>query len=137
MPKRLFNILLLIEDSEFDETVRFLSEVVGMGEPDWADTPGATFAKMMPGWPVEVDSRRVVLGSPPGQIEVVAIPAPLYGIIKPGVASVGFATMDVESSAGRAASAGFDVRPVLNLGGIITAGVVVGGQAFRFTRFPR
>ncbi|WP_261566054.1 hypothetical protein [Frankia gtarii] len=136
MPKRLFNVLIMIDEERFDETVRFLAEVVGMGEPQWSDAPGTMSARMTPGWPADVDTRRVVIGAAPGVIELKAIPSVLRGTIASGVASIGFATADVERYAQRSASAGLDVGEVLELGGMTLASVMAGGQNFAFVCFP-
>lgn len=137
MPSRVFHTVLLTDG--IDDAVRFLTEVVGMGEPQWADCSAAQSVLVF-GWPDHDDpGRRVILGQGPGMLELVEIPPSLRATIVPGVAFTAFATPDVEGFAERSAAAGFDARPVQAVGttgGTSTmAAVHVGGLPFEFMRF--
>ena len=120
-------------------TVRFLVDVAGMTNPRWYDSPGPGNAIVFPGWPADVDSRRVVLGRGPGLVELVAIPPELRGTIKPGVAFLALATPDVERHAARAAGAGFVTGEVVTVEGpeepSTLAPVQAGGLPWQFIRF--
>lgn len=133
MPKRLFHVVLLTD--ELEETVRFLSEVVGMGEPQRHPQLGPRNAEVF-GWPAEgTDTERVVLGEGPGLIEVVGIPESLRGTVQPGVAFVAFASPDPDGLGEKAAAAGFPPGPRLEIDGATLVPVPVGGLPFEFVRF--
>jgi hypothetical protein len=135
MPSRVFQVVLFTD--EVEETARFLVDVVGLADPRWFEVPGENNARAF-GWP-PVASRRVVLGDGPGMIELVEIPVPLRGTIRPGVAWLGFATPDVEGHAERSRAAGFATGEVLRFSGsgdpATLAEVRVGGLPFEFIRF--
>jgi hypothetical protein len=135
VPKRLFLTVLFVDDGEIDEAARFLSEVVGMGEPRWHDAPGANCALLFPGWPADVDSRRVVLGEGPGVVELIAVPAALRDAFPPGPALLSFATPDPDAYAARAAAAGFSPDEVFEVHGTRLAPIRVAGLPWQFTRF--
>jgi len=135
MPTHLFLVVLHVDDAQIDETVRFLSEVVGMGEPRWFDAPGANAHRLFPQWPADVDSRRVVLGEGAGTIELIAVPAELRGAIPVGPAVLSFATPDVDGHIERAAAAGYAVGDVIDVNGTRLGPVQVGGLPWQFTRF--
>ena len=136
MPKRLFQLVLFTED--IDESVRFLVDVIGMGEPRWLDSPGSGNAQVF-GWPEDSDTRRVVLGEGPGMIELVQIPESLRGTVAPGVGMVAFATPDVEGYAERATAAGFPMAGPITVSGpdgpTTLADVVLGGLQYELIRF--
>ena len=129
--------VLLTDD--IDEAARFLTEVVGMTGARWFDNDPAQATEVF-GWPpIEVPGRRVVIGQPPGMVELVEIPEELRGTVQPGVAFVAFATPDVEGYAERAAAAGFDVGEVRTVPGAgdpaTLAQVRVGGLPWELMRF--
>jgi catechol 2,3-dioxygenase-like lactoylglutathione lyase family enzyme len=133
MPKRLFHVVLLTD--ELEETVRFLSEVVGMGEPQWHDQPGEANAIVF-GWPAEgTDTKRVVLGEGPGLIEVVGIPEPMRGTVEPGAAFLAFATPDPDGLGEAARAAGFEPGERYEMLGATLVPITVGGLPFEFVRF--
>lgn len=134
MPRRLFQVVLFTD--ELEETVRFLVEVVGMGEPTWHDQKTAENARFF-GWPAEADTdtRRVVLGEGPGVIELVGIPPSMRGHVQPGAAFFAFARPDPEGYASRATEAGFDTGEPMTVDGATLAPVRVGGLPFEFIRF--
>lgn len=125
--------MLLTEDVE--ESVRFLAEVVGMGEPRWFPSHGEQAARLFR-WPEGTeDARRAVLGTPPGLVEVVEIPGSLRGSVRPGLAFVGFATPDVADVADRSRAAGFLTGDVLEFEGTSLVEVQTGGVTFGLLRF--
>ena len=137
MPSRLFHVVLLTD--EIDEVARFLTEVVGLTDPRWFPNDAEQSSRVF-GWPVvEAPGRRVVIGQPPGMVELVEIPEALRGEVRPGVAFLAFATPDVEGYAERAALAGFDVGTVDTVAGAgepsTLVPVTVGGLPWEFMRF--
>jgi catechol 2,3-dioxygenase-like lactoylglutathione lyase family enzyme len=137
MPSRLFHVVLFTD--AIDEAARFLTEVVGMTEPRWFPNDAAQSTKVF-GWPhVEEPGRRVVIGQPPGMVELVEIPEELRGTVEPGVAFLAFATPDVEGYAERSRAAGFDVGEVQTVAGAgepsTLVPIQVGGLPWEFMRF--
>ena len=137
MPSRICHVVLLTD--AIDETARFLLDVVGMTEPRWFDNDSAQ-STLVFGWPpVAEPGRRVVIGRPPGMVELVEIPVELRGTVEPGLAFVAFATPDVEGYAEQAETAGFDAGPVQTVPGAgdpaTLAPVTVGGIPWQFMRF--
>jgi catechol 2,3-dioxygenase-like lactoylglutathione lyase family enzyme len=129
--------VLLTDD--IDETARFLTEVVGMTGARWFPNDSEQATAVF-GWPpISEPGRRVVLGQPPGMVELVEIPDELRGTVRPGVAFVAFATPDVEGYAERASAAGFDVGEVRTVPGAGEAStlvpVTVGGLPWELMRF--
>jgi catechol 2,3-dioxygenase-like lactoylglutathione lyase family enzyme len=139
VPSRIFHVVLFTDAIE--ETARFLLDVVGMTEPRWFENDSAQ-STLVFGWPpVAEPGRRVVIGQPPGMVELVEIPVELRATVQPGVAFVAFATPDVEGYAERAAAAGFEVGAVQTVEGAgepsTLAPVVVGGIPWELMRFGR
>jgi hypothetical protein len=135
VPKHLFLVVLFVDDAELDDTVRFLSEIVGMGEPRWFDAPGPKLHTLFEQWPPHVDSRRVVLGEGAGTIELIAIPPEVRDTITVGPALLSFATPDVDSYIDKAQAAGFETTDVFDVDGTRLGSVAVGGLPWQFTRF--
>jgi catechol 2,3-dioxygenase-like lactoylglutathione lyase family enzyme len=137
VPSRPIMTVLLTDD--VDEAHRFLTEVVGMTGARWFENDSAQATAVF-GWPpITKPGRRVVLGEPPGMVELVEIPEELRGTIRPGVAFVAFATPDVEGYAERAAAAGFEVGPVQTVPGAgepsTLAPITAGGLPWELMRF--
>ncbi|MCU1484977.1 MAG: hypothetical protein JWN67_1723 [Actinomycetia bacterium] len=137
MPSRIFHVVLFTD--AIDEATRFLTEIVGLTEPRWFENDAEQSTRVF-GWPpVAEPGRRVVIGQPPGMVELVEIPVELRGTVHPGVAMVAFATPDVEGYAERAAAAGFEVGEVQTVAGAgepaTLAPVTVGGLPWELMRF--
>lgn len=138
MPKGIFHAVVLTDD--LDATVRFLTEVAGIGpvssyEPD-PQGLGTVF-----GWPPHLAATRAALvGEGPGMLEVIAIPEALRATVAPRVALLAVATGDVAGRVDAARAAGFHPRPPTTIptpGGVdvTVAPVEVGGVGFEFVRF--
>ena len=137
MPSRIFHVVLFTD--AIDEATRFLTEVVGMSGTRWFDNDSDQSTRVF-GWPpVAEPGRRVVIGQPPGMVELVEIPVELRGTVEPGLAFVAFATPDVEGYAEQAAAAGFDVGPVQTVEGAgepsTLVPISVGGIPWELMRF--
>jgi hypothetical protein len=137
MPSRVFHVVLLTD--AIDEAARFLLDVVGMTDPRWFENDSEQ-STLVFGWPpVAEPGRRVVIGQPPGMVELVEIPVELRASVQPGVAFVAFATPDVEGYAAKAAAAGFAVGEVQTVAGAgepsTLVPIAVGGIPWELMRF--
>ncbi len=138
MPKGVFHAVVLTDD--YDATIRFLTDVCGIGPVAPYDPAPASLASAL-GWPEEhCHTTGAIVGSPPGMLDIVAIPAALLGTVRPGVAMLAIATPDVEGLAGRARQAGFDPAEPRRLeaagGSAMTmAPLTVGGVGYELVRF--
>jgi catechol 2,3-dioxygenase-like lactoylglutathione lyase family enzyme len=138
VPSGAAKIVILVEDLE--ATLALLHDVMGLGPVVRFEADGAQAGPGL-GWAADVGVvRGAILGSVPGMLELVEIPAQLRGQVAPGVTVVSFAARDVEGRAAAAEAAGFEVRGPLPLPGVdgslsTVAQVAVPGTTFELIRF--
>lgn len=138
MPKGFFHAVVLTDD--FEGSIRFLSDVCGIGPVKPYDPEPASLAAAL-GWPEEhCRTTGAIVGEPPGMLDLVAIPVALRGSVRPGVAMLAVATPDVEGRAQQARDAGFAAAEPRRLqaaggAGMTMAPVEVGGVGYEFVRF--
>ena len=138
MPAGIFHAVVLTDD--FDATMRFLTEVCGIGPVQpYEPAPSALAASL--GWPEDrAHTKGAIVGKPPGMLDIVAIPEELRGSIQPGVAMLAIATPDPEGKAAAARDAGFDpahARTVEAADGnsMTMVPLSVGGVGYELVRF--
>ena len=138
MPKGIFHAVVLTDD--FDATLRFLTDVCGIGPVQPYDPAPASLSAAL-GWPAGTwTTTGAIVGRPPGMLDIVAIPPDLRATVKPGVALLAIATPDVAGRAAAAREAGFDPAEPRDVeaadGGTMTmVPLAVGGVGYELVRF--
>jgi catechol 2,3-dioxygenase-like lactoylglutathione lyase family enzyme len=138
MPKSLSHVVVLTDD--LAEVVRFCTEVAGLTAVAPYEIPAADLATLF-GWP-ELDApvAAAFVGEGPGSLDLVEIPAPLRGEVRPGLRLLAVANRDVLAAGAAATGAGFATRGPFEVATVAgdpmsLVEVAAGGLSFELVQF--
>jgi catechol 2,3-dioxygenase-like lactoylglutathione lyase family enzyme len=138
MPTGAHHVSCVSADSE--SILAFLRGVVGLDVVDRMNLPADVTAPFL-GWPEGHPGEATMLGTgSKGLIEIVALPEPLAGQIRPGLALITFAVPDLEERVAAALDAGYQVSDIHTFKvndaiEVAMAVVTVGGVSFELIRY--
>jgi hypothetical protein len=138
MPKGIVKAVVLVDD--LDAVLHLLGDIAGVTPIVPYESTGEQAAIGL-GWPADRGATRgAIVGTPPGMLELVEIPAALRNDVRPGVALLSIGARDVEGGAARARADGFDAngpRDIVGVDGTTStfAQIAAGGVAFELIRY--
>jgi hypothetical protein len=138
MPKGIVKAVVLVDD--LDAVLHLLGDIAAVTPVVPYESTGEQAAIGL-GWPADRGATRgAIVGSPPGMLELVEIPAALRGDVRPGVALLSIGARDVEGGAARARAEGFEVsgpRDIVGVDGTTStlAQITAGGVGFELIRY--
>jgi catechol 2,3-dioxygenase-like lactoylglutathione lyase family enzyme len=108
MPSSLSHVVVFVED--LDATVEFLTGIANIRGVQYYETKADEIASLF-GWPAEHGATRgAFVGDSPGAVDLLEIPAPLRGQVRPGVRLLAVVNRDAGAAGERASAAGLAVR---------------------------
>jgi catechol 2,3-dioxygenase-like lactoylglutathione lyase family enzyme len=138
MPKSLSHVVVFTDD--LDAVVRFLTDVAKVPSVNPYDVQPEDLHALF-GWPVENGpAKGAFVGEGPGSIDVLEIPEPLRGEVRPGVRLLAVVNRDAAAAGEAAAAAGYDVRGPFRTTaatgqGMSLVEVTAGGIPFELVQF--